>query len=197
MHQPPFVGVLEAEGSLADVVTGVANGQRSALLNELREVLALDVFHRAIVPAAIFTLTAATLFAKNLYRPLFAPSMTDGAVARLARVMVVVLSLISLVLAIYSSTTLVSLLLLGYAGVGQFFPGVVFALFWNRVTTVGVFAGIIAGIGVLVVLVLAKRDPFLGLNAGFCALCINFVVTSVLSLLSPIQRSGFEGSQAS
>jgi SSS family solute:Na+ symporter len=71
----------------------------------------------AMVPAAIFILTAATLFAKNLYRPIFAPAMTDDQVAKLARAMVVVLSLISLYFAIYSSSTLVSLLLLGYAGV--------------------------------------------------------------------------------
>ena len=45
----------------------------------------------AMVPAAIFILTAATLFAKNLYRPIFAPAMTDRQVGALARVMVVVL----------------------------------------------------------------------------------------------------------
>src|SRR5262249_195702 len=86
----------------------------------------------AMVPAAVFTLTAATLFGKNLYRPLCAPSMTDGQVARMARVMVVVLSVLSLYFAIYSSTTLVSLLLLGYSGITQFFPGVVLGLYWKR-----------------------------------------------------------------
>jgi SSS family solute:Na+ symporter len=149
----------------------------------------------AMVPASILILTAATLFAKNLYRPIFAPAMTDDQVAALARMMVVVLSVISLYLAIYSSTTLVSLLLLGYAGVTQFFPGVAFGLYWNRVTTAGVFAGMIAGLTVLAFLVLSKRDPYLGLNAGFVALCVNVVVTAVISVLSPFQRSGFEGSQ--
>jgi len=38
----------------------------------------------AMVPASILTLTAATLFAKNLCRPIFAPSMTDDQVAKLA-----------------------------------------------------------------------------------------------------------------
>src|SRR6201987_15540 len=95
----------------------------------------------AMVPAAIFILTAATLFAKNLYRPIFAPEMTDDQVAKLARVMVAVLGLISLVLAIYKSSTLVGLLLTGYAGVTQFFPGVVLGLYWKRVTMPGVFLG--------------------------------------------------------
>src|SRR5262249_14775744 len=112
----------------------------------------------AMVPAAIIVLSAATSFAKNLYRPLFAPSMTDDAVAQLARIMVVALSLISLYFAIYSSTTLVSLLLLGYAGATQFFPGVALGLFWKPVTTAGVFAGMIAGVGAVGFLVLSKHD---------------------------------------
>jgi SSS family solute:Na+ symporter len=140
----------------------------------------------AMVPAAIFTLTAATLFAKNLYRPLFAPTMTDDQVARLARVMVVALSLISLYFAIYSSTTLVSLLLLGYAGVTQFFPGVVLGLYWKRATMPAVFAGMVVGVATVVYLVLTKQDPLLGFNAGFVALCLNLLVTVVLSrALSP------------
>ncbi len=146
----------------------------------------------AMVPAAILILTAATLFAKNLYRPIFAPAMTDDQVAKLAKMMVVALSLISLYFAIYSSTTLVSLLLLGYAGVTQFFPGVVLGLYWKRVTMAGVFAGMIAGIAIVAFLALSKRDPFAGLNAGFVALCVNFGVTVAGSLLSPIQPSGFD-----
>jgi Na+/proline symporter len=50
--------------------------------------------------------------------------MTDDQVAKLARVMVVVLiGIVSLCLAIYTSTTLVSLLLIGYAGVSAILPG--------------------------------------------------------------------------
>jgi len=136
----------------------------------------------AMVPAAIFTLTAATLFAKNLYRPLFAPAMTDDQVERLARVMVVVLSLVSLSFAIYSSTTLVSLLLLGYAGIAQFFPGVVLGLYWKRATRRGVFAGMVVGVATVALLSLTKRDPCFGFNAGFVALCLNFLLTAIISL---------------
>lgn len=145
----------------------------------------------AMVPAAIFILTAATLFAKNLCRPIFAPSMTDDRVAKVARATVVLLSLISLYLAIYSSTTLVSLLLLGYAGVTQFFPGVVLGLYWKRVTMPGVFAGMMAGVAAVAFLILTHQDPFFGWSAGFVALCLNFLVTAILSLLTrPSQPSG-------
>jgi SSS family solute:Na+ symporter len=137
----------------------------------------------AMVPAAIFILSAATLFAKNLYRPLFAPAMTDDQVVKLARAMVIVLGVISLCLAIYSSTTLVSLLLTGYAGVTQFFPGVVLGLYWKRVTMPAVFAGMIAGVATAVFLMLSHRDPVFGLSAGFIALCLNFLIAVFASLL--------------
>jgi SSS family solute:Na+ symporter len=133
----------------------------------------------AMVPAAIILLTAATLFSKNVYRPLFAPAMTDVQIARLARIMVVVLGLLTLYFAIYSSSTLVSLLLLGYAGVTQFFPGVFFGLYWPRATQFAVFAGLLTGLLALSVLILTKHDPFLGVNAGFLALCLNFAVTII------------------
>ena len=139
----------------------------------------------AMVPAAILILTAAALFTKNLCRPIFAPAMTDDQVAKVARRTVVVISLISLYLAIHSSTTLVSLLLLGYAGVTQFFPGVVLGLYWKRVTMAGVFAGMIAGVGTVAFLILSHQDPFFGWSAGFAALCLNFVIAVILSLLTP------------
>jgi SSS family solute:Na+ symporter len=111
--------------------------------------------------------------------------MTDDQVAQVARAMVLVLSLISLYLAIYTSTTLVSLLLLGYAGVTQFFPGVVLGLYWKRVTMPGVFAGMIAGVATVAFLILTGRDPWFGWSAGFVALCLNFLITAILSRLTP------------
>ena len=136
----------------------------------------------AMVPAAILLLTAATLFAKNLYRPLFAPGMSDDGVARLARAMVIVLGATSLGLAIHGASTLVSLLLTGYAMVTQCFPGVVLGLYWGRVTGTGVFIGMAVGVLIAVLLMSTHLDPLVGLNAGFVALCINFAVTIAASL---------------
>jgi SSS family solute:Na+ symporter len=66
--------------------------------------------------------------------------------------------------------------------VTQFFPGVVLGLYWKRVTMPGVFAGMIAGVAIVAFLILTNQDGFYGWSAGFVALCVNFVVTAVLSL---------------
>jgi SSS family solute:Na+ symporter len=146
----------------------------------------------AMVPAAILLLTAATLFIKNFCRPIFAPSMSDTRVARWAKATVLMITALALFFAIYSSSSLVSLLLLGYAGVAQFFPGVVLGLYSRRVTAAGIFAGLTAGVGIVAFLMLSKLDPFMGLNAGFIALCVNFAIAGVVSLVTASQPNGLD-----
>lgn len=138
----------------------------------------------AMVPAAVQVLTAATLFTKNVYRPLFAPDMPDQGVARVAKFVVLLMMAMAVTAAASSSISLVSLLLLGYAGVTQFFPGIAFGLYSNRVSRLSVIAGLLTGIGITTFLVFTKHDPFLGLNAGFIALCANFGVLITLRLLA-------------
>jgi SSS family solute:Na+ symporter len=181
------------------VVPGLSNGDL-ALLTIVRKsypawfmgIIGAAGALTAMVPAAILILAAATLFAKNFYREMFAPNMTDAQVEKLARVMVIVITLIALYFAIYSSTTLVNLLQLGYAGVTQFLPGVLFGLYWSRVTKKGVFTGLVAGIAVVAYLVLTKQDPFFGINAGFIALCVNFAVTVIVSLSTQSEPNRFD-----
>src|SRR4029079_4186617 len=98
----------------------------------------------------------------------------------------------ALLLAIYTSPSLVSLLLLGFVGVSQLFPGVGLGLFSKRVRTAGVFTGIVTGIVTGVSLVLTGRDPFFGFNAAFLALILNFTVTGAASLLTTVKVSGCE-----
>jgi SSS family solute:Na+ symporter len=139
----------------------------------------------AMVPAAIQILTAATLFSKNICRPVLAPRMTDRHVATLAKIMVLVLTSGALYLAIHSSVSLVSLLLMGYAGVAQFFPGVVLGLYSKKVSAAGIFSGLFCGVALVGFLILTKRDPWMGLNPGFIALFLNFAVVYAISSFRP------------
>jgi SSS family solute:Na+ symporter len=110
--------------------------------------------------------------------------MSDPQVAVWAKGLVVVITALALFFAIYSSSSLVSLLILGYTGVAQFFPGVLLGLYTRRATGMAVFAGMVSGVGIVAFLMLTKRDPYMGLNAGFIALCVNFAITGIVSLLT-------------
>jgi len=144
----------------------------------------------AMVPAGIILLTASTLFAKNVIRPL-AKVESDETVARIARITVFLLALLSFVLATHSSATLVALLLLGYAGISQLFPGVVLGLFWERTTKRAVTSGLVLGLLISGILMLSKHDPFHGFNAGFVALAANFVTVFCMSLTTAPQPNPF------
>ena len=144
-----------------------------------------------MVPAGVMILTAATLFAKNLCRAILWPELTDEQVAKLAKTTVFVITVAALCSAIYSSPTLVSLLLVGYGGVAQFFPGVVLGLYVKRVTMPGVFAGMVIGVVAFVALAVTKHDPIQGLNAGFIALCCNVAVVVTVSGFTPTERKAF------
>jgi SSS family solute:Na+ symporter len=143
----------------------------------------------AMVPASVMLLSAATLFAKNLVRPILAPSLGDIHVARLARCLVLALTGLSLWFALHSSSTLVALLQLGYGMVGQFFPGIVLGLVWRRAQGFAVLWGIVCGLVLLAALELTGRDPVLGMAAGFVGLGVNLVVTVGLSLRTHVLRS--------
>jgi len=146
----------------------------------------------AMVPSAILVLFASTLLAKNVYQAGFNPQASEEKVMRLSRFMVLVITTLALVFAFFLRQELVYLLIFGYDGVCQFFPGVVLGLFWKRVTKAGVFSGIILGIGIVVFLILGGRDPFLGMNAGFVGLVANGIITVIVSLKTKPSKGGFE-----
>ena len=52
----------------------------------------------------------------------------------------------------------------------------------------GVFTGMIAGVTCATALILTKRDPFGGMNAGFVALGVNFALTVVVSVIGAGSR---------
>lgn len=139
----------------------------------------------ALVPASVLVLAAATLFAKNIYRPLFAPGMTEDQVGRLARATVVAMIAVSLFFALASSVSLVSLLLLGYGCVAQLMPGIVLGLYWPRTSRAATIVGSVTGVAIMVFLGLTGRDPFHGCNAGFLGLCVNLALTVVVTWLRP------------
>ena len=133
----------------------------------------------AMVPAGMLLLGAATLVAKNLYRPLRSSPVSEEHLMRATRGFMFLLAVAALLLAMWSPNELVRLLILGYDGVAQLFPGIVLGVFARRVTVRPVFAGLVAGILVVIALVWTGNDPFLGMNAGFVGLAANAAVTLV------------------
>jgi len=61
--------------------------------------------------------------------------------------------------------------------VTQLFPGIALGLAFPWLRAGPVVAGLLAGEASVIFLAATGRDPYLGMNAGFVALAVNFVVT--------------------
>ena len=189
LYQIPILLILMVGFTALLVIPGLENGDLAflALVNKTYPSWFMGFVGAAgavtaMVPAAILVLFGATLVAKNIYQTGFNPHAGEDKVMRLSRMMVLVIMTFSLFFALIFPNELVNLLILGYDGVSQFFPGVVFGLFWKRVTKTAVFWGILTGVGLVALLILSGNDPFYSINAGFVGLLANTLVTVILSL---------------
>jgi SSS family solute:Na+ symporter len=143
----------------------------------------------AMVPAAVLLLAASTLIAKNVYRPLRRAGRVDERhLMRASRVVVMAVALVAFGLTLWAPRELVTLLIFGYDGISQFFPGIVLGLFVRRVSALPVAAGLVAGEAVVVWLLWSGRDPFHGMNAGFVGLAVNAAVALALSAVMDRDR---------
>ena len=145
----------------------------------------------AMVPAAMLLLGASTLVAKNLYRPLRRGPVSEQHLMRASRGFMLAIAVTALVLALWSPTELVKLLIFGYDGIAQLFPGIVLGVFARRVTARPVILGLVAGVAVVIGLIWSGHDPFLGLNAGFAGLVVNAAVTLIsMAIVSAGEPAG-------
>jgi SSS family solute:Na+ symporter len=148
----------------------------------------------ALVPGSMLLTTSATMLAKNVYAEL-RPGTSPESVMRLAQLLVPVLAVVTLLLTFGGGSTIVALLLLGYAFVTQLFPALIASLVpRNPVTVYGAAAGMVVGVAVVSYVILAKRSvgslmPFLPgwaatLNVGIVALVANVLALAVVSALT-------------
>lgn len=136
----------------------------------------------AISTASSLLHTSGALFARNAYQRLFKPQAKGKDLVLAGRLFTAFVAVISLFLAILRPALIVYLLLTGYAGVTQFFPGILLGIVWKKVTRCGVLLGLIAGIVTAILTRIIILDP-LGIFGGFWGLTINFAVTMFVSLV--------------
>lgn len=150
----------------------------------------------ALVPGSMISMTAATLLSKNLIG-LARPNVTDAQTVGLAKLLVPVIMLVGVYFTITGSSTIVTMLLVGYSFVTQLFPTVIASLMpRNPVTAAGSFCGILAGVIVAAILTFTHAtigtlipglpEVVRDLNVGIIALIANIVVLIAVSAVTRV-----------
>jgi sodium/proline symporter len=97
-------------------------------------------------------LVAASSFTTDFYKTLIRPHAGDGELVMVSRAMIIVVSGLSLFLALDPNSMILTIVAYAWAGFGAAFgPLVILSLFWKRMTINGAIAGIVVG-GVTVLL---------------------------------------------
>jgi SSS family solute:Na+ symporter len=136
----------------------------------------------ALVPASAQILAAASLLSRNLF-----PTKEDQLTQR-TRLWIVVLAVLAFGLWYYNRVTLVGLLLIGYSGVTQLFPGVVLSLRKQPPHPWSVAIGIIVALVLLSLFALQGTSVIYGANVGTFALAVNFVCLFVIDYFIGARR---------
>jgi SSS family solute:Na+ symporter len=148
----------------------------------------------ALVPGSMILIAAATLLANNIFRAL-RPQASDATVSLVAKSLVPVVALVSVVFTLRGGATIVALLLMGYAFVTQLFPTLIASLLpRNPVTHQGAIAGICVGVATVAATSLthttvamlfpALPEALRDLNIGIVALVLNTATVAVVSFLT-------------
>ena len=132
-------------------------------------------------------LAAASGISENIFQGTFKIKLSEKQSVWLARISVVVISVIAIILASNPDSSVFSIVSFAWAGFGAAFgPLVLFALFWKRTTKEGAFAGMLSG-GIMVFVwkfVIAKLGGVFAiyeLLPAFLTSCIFIVVVSLLT----------------
>jgi SSS family solute:Na+ symporter len=127
---------------------------------------------------------AGTVGVRDGIVPFLKRPLDDRQERRFIRVLIVVITAVAYYFAVASHVSLVSLLLGSYGGVAQVFPVLIATFYWPRATAAGVSAGLLMGIAVNMLFLLAPQLRPVPLHEGIYGLVANVLVLVVVSLLT-------------
>ncbi|HDI02357.1 MAG TPA: sodium:solute symporter family protein [Ignisphaera sp.] len=139
----------------------------------------------SISTAAAILHVSGALFARNAYQKVFKPQASGRELLFIARIFTALIAIISLVLALIAPGILVYLLLVGYAGIVQFFPPFILGIYKrDLVTKHGALAGMAGGMLTVAYIKIVLGKKPLGMYEGFWGLIVNLILIFLVSLIT-------------
>jgi sodium/proline symporter len=135
-----------------------------------------------------YLLVVASALARDIYNKMINPNADQEKLVWISRISVLVVSLLSIYLALGATETVFKLVLYAWAGLAcSFGPVVIFGLYWKRATKEGAIAGMIVG---AVTVILWKQlglswHPWYEMIPGFVFSSIAIIVVSLLTKAPP------------
>ncbi|WP_297499554.1 sodium/proline symporter [Thermococcus sp.] len=135
-----------------------------------------------------YLLVVASALARDIYHKIIDPNADQEKLVWISRISVLVVSLLSIYLALGATETVFKLVLYAWAGLAcSFGPVVIFGLYWKRATKEGAIAGMIVG---AITVILWKQlglswHPWYEMIPGFVFASIAILIVSLLTKAPP------------
>ncbi len=196
-----FIGIVGLAMSKVGAVETLAGSNSETIIVKIAHLLSTYGPFAAIIAGVILAgilaatmstadsqlLAAASSISQNLMKECFGVKMTEKMSLIVARITVVVISIIAVVLASNPNSSVFGIVSFAWAGFGATFgPVVLLSLFWRRANKYGVIAGMISG-GVMIFLwkyVISGIAPVFAIYELLPSFIVAIVINIVVSLLT-------------
>lgn len=135
-----------------------------------------------------YLLISTSALAENIYHGVLKKDASDRQVLWVSRIAMAVITVIAMVIAWDSDSTIFGITSFAWAGFGATFgPLMLFSLFWKRTTLAGAISGMVTGGGMVFLwkLLLKPMGGILGIYELLPAFLLSSLVIVVVSLLTP------------
>lgn len=175
--------IYKADGSI--VYDAIVPSMLATLPDILIGVVIVLVLSASMSTLSSLVLTSASTLTLDFIKGTIVKEMNDKKQLIYIRVLIVFFIVISVVLALNPPTFIAQLMGISWGALaGAFLAPFLYGLYWKGVTTAGVWASFICGVGITVSNMFFKfiASP---INAGAAAMIVGLIVTPVVSLISP------------
>ena len=135
-------------------------------------------------------LSISSMFTRDVYQAHLRPDSTEAELTLVGKVISWVVVAVLVIVAIRTEKTLVRLLELKFEVLIQIVPCFFLGLYWKRLSSRVVLAGMLAGLAVALGLTLAGLPKVYGFHAGVVGLGLNFTICAMGTLLVPDRQQG-------
>ena len=152
-------------------------------------ILFAGVISATMSSASSDLLGAGSIFANDIYRQYIKTEATDEEVMKVAKIVMVLAGLLSLLVALFNTSSIITILMFSFSlrAAGAFFPYVI-GLYWKGASLAGTMASLIAGTIVVVYLEQFTHGVIFGIKFGqpiLPGLVVSFIAFIIFSKLMP------------
>ena len=137
-------------------------------------------------------LSISSMFTRDIYQAHFRPGATQPELTLVGKIVSWVVVAVLVGIAIGTEKTLVRLLEIKFEVLIQIVPCFFLGLYWRRLRTSAVIAGLLVGLAVALGLTIAGQSKLYGFHAGVVGLGVNFAICVAGCLLAPAETEGGE-----